>query len=227
MAPSASFGRTSDISFPVGDLDGVLHARSIILGLNPGESAVERSPWQNFHTSPRHNHHFLAEAFRGTPHWGAYMTDLLAEVNSKSNTLDLSDKTIHRDVVVLVEQFQALGAADPLVIVVGKKTAKAFKKYEPVLAAALGLPSVRWGPCLTTRQRAVGFTGTTPIGIDGLSLKRWRMLTALFWPPKSLLSGPFPWRILGRLVSNLVLAQRSVHANDLHLFWVDAASARH
>jgi len=31
------------------------------------------------------------------------MTDLLTEVNSKSNTLDLSDKTIHRDVVVLVE----------------------------------------------------------------------------------------------------------------------------
>lgn len=142
--PSESYHRTSDISFPGGDFDGVLHARSIILGLNPGESSVERRPWQNFHTSPRHNDHFLAEAFRDTPYWGSYMTDLLAEVNSKSNTLDLSAETIHRDVVVLVEQLQALGAADPLFIVIGKKTAKAFNDHEPILAAALGLASVRW-----------------------------------------------------------------------------------
>ena len=93
---------------------------------------------------PAAQRHFLAEAFRDTLHWGAYMTDLLTEVNSKSNTLDLSDKTIHRDVVVLVEQLQAVGAADPLVIVIGTKAAKAFKEHEPVLAAALGLTSVRW-----------------------------------------------------------------------------------
>jgi hypothetical protein len=141
--PSASYNRTSDISFPVGELGAVLHARSIILGLNPGESSVERRPWQNFHT-PRHNDHFLAEAFRDTLHWGCYMTDLLAEVNSKSNTLDLSDKTIHRDVAVLVEQLQALGADDPLIIVIGTMAAKAFKEHEPVLADALNLASVRW-----------------------------------------------------------------------------------
>jgi len=134
----------SDISFPIGDLDEVLHARSVILALNPGESSVERRPWQNFHTSPRHNDHFLAEAFRETPHWGAYMTDLLTEVNSKSNTLDLNAATIHRDVAVLVEQFQALSAVDPLVIVLGRKAGQAFKEHETVLAAALGLASVRW-----------------------------------------------------------------------------------
>ena len=142
--PSASYDRMSDISFPFGDLDGVLHARSVILGLNPGESSVQRRPWQNFHTSPRHNDHFLAEAFRDTLHWGAYMTDLLTEVNSKSNTLDLNATTIHRDVAVLVDQFQALGAADPLVIVIGTTAAKAFKEHETVLAAALDLTSVRW-----------------------------------------------------------------------------------
>jgi hypothetical protein len=53
------------------------------------------------------------------------MADLLTEVNSKSNTLDLCHETIQRDVAVLAEQFQALGATDPLVIVIGKKTAKA------------------------------------------------------------------------------------------------------
>lgn len=101
---------------------------------------MERRPWYNFHTGPRHNDHLLAEAFRDSPHWGAYIT----EVNSKSNALDLSRETINRDVTVLAEQFQALGAADPLVIVIGKKTAAAFAKHERFLADALGLTKVRW-----------------------------------------------------------------------------------
>ncbi|MDP9905584.1 hypothetical protein [Arthrobacter bambusae] len=142
--PSASYERTSDISFPAGVLDGVLHARSVILGLNPGESSIERRPWQNFHTAGKHNDHFLAEAFRDTPHWGAYMTDLLTEVNSKSATVDLSGETIGRDVAVLVEQLQSLGAADPLFIVIGTKAAKAFIEHEPVLADAVGLSRPRW-----------------------------------------------------------------------------------
>lgn len=79
--PAESYTRSSDVSFPGGDLDGILHARSIILGLNPGDSTVERRPWHSFHTGPQHNDHFLAEAFRDTEHWGAYMTDLLTEVN--------------------------------------------------------------------------------------------------------------------------------------------------
>ncbi|UKA63385.1 hypothetical protein [Arthrobacter sp. FW306-04-A] len=105
---SAAYERTSDISFPAEGLDGVLHGRSTILGLNPGESSVERRPWQNFHTAGRPNDHLLAEAFRDTPYWGAYMTDLVSEVNSKSATLDLSGETIRRDIAVLVEQLQAL-----------------------------------------------------------------------------------------------------------------------
>jgi hypothetical protein len=142
--PAESYTRTTDISFPTAGLDGVLHARSIILGLNPSDSKVERRPWHNFHTGPRHNGHFLAEAFWETVHWGAYMTDLLTQVNSKSNTLDLSKETIQRDVAVLAEQFQALGADDPLVIVIGKKTEAAFAKHERSLAEALGLNEVRW-----------------------------------------------------------------------------------
>jgi hypothetical protein len=142
--PAESYTRTSDLSFPGGDLEGVLHVRSIILGLNQGDSMVERQPWHNFHTGPLHNDHFLAEAFRDTEHWGAYMTDLLTEVNSKSSTLDLSSQTIQRDVSVLAEQFQALGATDPLVIVIGRKAAAAFAQHESYLADALGLARVRW-----------------------------------------------------------------------------------
>jgi hypothetical protein len=89
-----------------GDIGGGPKA-SAPLCLVPGsccDSLVERLPWHNFHTGPRHSDHFLAEAFRGTAHWGAYMTDLLTEVNSKSKTLDLRADTIRRDVAVLAEQ---------------------------------------------------------------------------------------------------------------------------
>ena len=141
--PADSYNRASDISFPTEGLNGALHSRSIILGLNPGDSLVERLPWHNFHTGPRHNDHFLAEAFRGTAHWGAYMTDLLTEVNSKSKTLDLSPGTIRRDVAVLTEQLHALQAADPLFIVIGKKTGEAFAKHERDLARALNMARLR------------------------------------------------------------------------------------
>ena len=62
------------------------------------------------------------------------MTEMLTEVNSKSDILDLIRATILRDVAVLAEQFQALGAIDPLLIVIGKKTAEAFAKHERCLA---------------------------------------------------------------------------------------------
>ena len=83
-------------------------------------------------------------SWHDTEHWGAYMTDLLTEVNSGSNTLDVSRQIIQRDVAVLARQFQALGAADPLVIVIGRKTAAAFAEHESYLADALDLPKVRW-----------------------------------------------------------------------------------
>ena len=53
----------------LGVIGCVLHARSVILGLNPGDSRVERRPWQIFHTGPRRNDAFLAEAFSDTEHW--------------------------------------------------------------------------------------------------------------------------------------------------------------
>lgn len=140
---SASYSRACDISFPAAGPDGVLHSRFIILGLNPGDSLVDRRPWHNFHTGPVHNDHFLAEAFRDTVQWGPYMTDLLTEVNSKSKTPDLSPETIRREVSVLADPIQALQAEDPLFILIGKKTAEAFARHERDLTDVLGLVTVR------------------------------------------------------------------------------------
>ncbi|MBT8162630.1 MULTISPECIES: hypothetical protein [Arthrobacter] len=138
-----AYEQTSDISFPHEQPRRYPSCPLAILGLNPGAPKVVRRPWHNFHTAGRHNDHFLAEAFRDTAYWGAHMTDLLSEVNSKSATLDLSDETIRRYVSVLVDQLQALEAVDPLFILIGAKTAKAFTDHAPVLADRLGLARVR------------------------------------------------------------------------------------
>lgn len=158
--PAESYTKTSDVSFPAEGLDGVLHSRSIILGLNPGDSKAERRPWHNFHTGPRHNDHFLAEAFRHTEHWGAYMTDLLAEVNSKSSMLDLSKRTIEHDVAVLAEQFQALGAVDPLVIVIGRQAAAAFGQHERFWQMSSDCRISNGSQFRTILQQIAGFTRT-------------------------------------------------------------------
>ena len=137
------YERSSDIRFPDGeDLDGVLHARTVILGLNRGWSKEGATKWGTFHT-PGHNDHMLAEAFRDTQHWGGYMTDLLSEVNSKSNTLDWSADTVAADVADLVEELKFLEVDDPLFILIGKDAASAFDQRSEGIASALGLPPLR------------------------------------------------------------------------------------
>lgn len=133
----------TDLRLPVDDLDGVLHARSVILGLNRGDPRSEPVPWGNFHTAGGHNDHFLAVAFKGTAHWGAYMTDLLSEVNSKSRTLDLRDATLEADIADLIGELQVLMPANPLFILIGKQTARSFDQHRHVLARALGQDGVR------------------------------------------------------------------------------------
>jgi hypothetical protein len=138
-----TYDRLSDISFPTIELGGVLHARTIILGLNRGGAGHNLKAWQNFHTGSKHNDHFLAEAFRDTPHWGGYMTDLLSEFNSDSTSVDVSPVAVRSDVAELIDELLTLGVSDPLFILLGQKTARAFRDHEGVLAPALGLARLR------------------------------------------------------------------------------------
>ncbi len=126
------FDASSDLRLPVGpELDKVLHARDVLVGLNQstvGRDAAGREipadgkPWRNFHTSAFHNDHFLAEAFRGTDAWGAYITDLHEQ--RESNSANVHDDAIATEIAEFVVQLRLLGAtggAAPRIVCFGAK----------------------------------------------------------------------------------------------------------
>lgn len=85
--PTVRFDRSSNLSLPVNDpaLPPILRSDVVFLGLNPGNVARGGvAPWSMFHTGPKHNDHFIAEAVRDTAYWGSYMTDLFRQVESNS-----------------------------------------------------------------------------------------------------------------------------------------------
>lgn len=141
---SETYTAKSDLALPMDGLDALLHKRTVILGLNRGNSSQSYVPWGNFHTSGRHNDHFLAAAFKDTPHWGSYMTDLLSEVNSKSRTLDLRKEVLGTDIHDLIAELKVLAPENPLFILIGKQAARSFEEHSELVAQALSQTDVRW-----------------------------------------------------------------------------------
>lgn len=89
----------------------VLRSDVVFLGLNPGNVAKAGvAPWSVFHTGSKHNDHFIAEALRGTPCWGAYMTDLFRQVESRSSLV----RNNAADLETLLTQIAAVNNGQPV-----------------------------------------------------------------------------------------------------------------
>jgi hypothetical protein len=116
--PAEPFTRASDIGFPEvrdADLEPLLTRRAVFVGLNPGNGfAPDRGPWANWHHGPRSNDHLIAEALRGTPLWGSYMTDLVQTIESDSAViaaaLAVDPAVVHDGVLRLLDQLHRLGS---------------------------------------------------------------------------------------------------------------------
>lgn len=134
VRPTARFHRHSNLTLPVADpaLRQVLRSDIVFLGLNPGNAANDGvAPWAMFHTGPRHNDHFIAEALRCTPYWGAYMTDLFRQVESKSSLV----RTNSGDIETLLTQIAALNGGQPVhLIPFGGKANEALCAHRKRLA---------------------------------------------------------------------------------------------
>ena len=141
--PSEPFTRNSDISLPP-EAHEVVHGRAILVGLNPGNAAAARpmSGWANFHAGPKHNDHLIAEAFRATPYWGAYMTDLHRQIESNSSLVRPGHDVVAGDVQSLFEQLRLL-EPDPLLICFGADTFTRLTRHATWLATKLGLEQIR------------------------------------------------------------------------------------
>lgn len=134
VSPTQRFHRSSNLGLPVTDsaLPRVLRSDVVFLGLNPGNVArAGMAPWSVFHTGPKHNDHFIAEAVRGTPYWGAYMTDLFRQVESRSS-LVMNNAA---DLETLLAQIAVVNARRPVrLIPFGGKAHEALCAHEKRLA---------------------------------------------------------------------------------------------
>ena len=128
--PTEPFHKDSNLALPVDDprLPEILKPQIVFLGLNPGNAARPgMAPWSNFHTGPKHNDHLIAEALRETPYWGAYMTDLFSQVESRSSRVANNSADIER----LLEQIETVNEGRSVhLIPFGLKTEKALAAHE-------------------------------------------------------------------------------------------------
>lgn len=97
----------------------------VMLGIN-GSDAHGTRTFGNFHDpSPRANHFKLRFAYRGTPYWGAYLTDAFKNLPAYGAKRTIDYVRTHPDVARqqlgrLREELCALGSDDPLLIAFGR-----------------------------------------------------------------------------------------------------------
>ena len=101
-----------------------LHGNAILLGLNISRR-IER-PLGNFHDPrPMATDFKIRYAFRGTPYWGSYMTDIIKDFEDKAsgkmmgflrNNPDFEKNSIRK----LREEIDVLGVFSPLLVTFGK-----------------------------------------------------------------------------------------------------------
>ncbi|MBM7050650.1 hypothetical protein [Rothia sp. ZJ1223] len=113
------FDRASALEFPVHQPDAEfprelvqqLHTRAIFVGLAPGESGLRRvagvDDWLPFHAPGRSRDDRVAEALRGTPLWGSFMTDLLPLIHRDKSLLLSGWLKDPRNTAEITENFAA------------------------------------------------------------------------------------------------------------------------
>lgn len=128
----------------------------VLLGLNRSDDLT--APFQNFHAHAGTHYDYRLKEFIQDDDldrlWGAYMTDLVDEVNPDSNEVEITEK----DAETLFQQLHALGQHDYHVICFGNKPFDALIQYFDATVTAQS-PEIK---CAT-------------ISVDGLTLQLYRV----------------------------------------------------
>ena len=110
--------------------DGVikqLNPKYVFVGLNPSVQDIDKDTWHNFHSkdTKRQNDYKLRYALKNTKFWGAYLTDLVSDVEeTNSNKVSVSAGNIKK----FKEEIDLLGTK-PILIAMGDKVYKALIRY--------------------------------------------------------------------------------------------------
>ena len=105
---------TSDLSiFDSDDVVNELNSDYVFVGLNVSRDDCKED-WSNFHSpSPFQNDYKLRYAFKGTPFWGSYMTDVIkgySDPDSKSvESILKSRDRVRRNIECLNKELDLLG----------------------------------------------------------------------------------------------------------------------
>lgn len=116
------------------DLLQQLNPNIVMVGLNFAR-AVEPVPFSNFHDKrPQAQDYKLRYAFRDTPFYGAYMTDIIKDFEEVISGNVMKYLRANPDFVLQhVKAFEAeledLGCKDPLIIAFGNDSYKILKKF--------------------------------------------------------------------------------------------------
>ena len=123
-----------------------LHARVIILGLNPS-SRVKINFLENFHKLGRGSRdRWYVKAFKNEPFCGVYMTDLIYHAETKASKIILRwrGENFRKDNIKnLKEQFKILKTKKPIIVCIGKNTYNEYVRFKKDLPVFSNLFSLR------------------------------------------------------------------------------------
>jgi hypothetical protein len=128
--PKSNMGELSQFDKP--DIIDQLKSNVIMIALNFSRN-INPTPFINFHdANPRANDYKIRYAFKGTPYWGAYMTDVIkshVEVDSSQvmKYLKSHPGVVTKNFEILREEFADLGADRPLILAFGNDTYQLLK----------------------------------------------------------------------------------------------------
>jgi len=106
----------------------------VMVGLNFSRPVLDSEPFINFHDGrPRANDFKIRYAFKDSPYYGAYMTDIikfLTEVHSKNVTKYLQEypEIIEENLKTFREEIQDLEATAPIILAFGNDTYKLLRE---------------------------------------------------------------------------------------------------
>jgi len=110
-----------------------LNPNIILVGLNFSVAGVVQKPFQNFHGTGG-GAYKLRYALKGTPFWGAYMTDIIkdfpeADSNNVMRYLRNNVSLVEENILTFEEEIKDIGSTNPLIVGLGGDAHKILKKH--------------------------------------------------------------------------------------------------
>ena len=93
----------------------ILNPNYVFVGLNPSVQDADKDTWHNFHSkdTKRQNDYKLRYALKNTKFWGAYLTDLVSDVEeTNSNKVSISVKNVNKTSFKSRDEEEVAGYAD-------------------------------------------------------------------------------------------------------------------